>query len=86
MGTLEQLLTGRSYEDIVGDPRSGHAVAERNNGERLVLTLPDSLLSALSGASDEHRPPHVLVVLVATHHAAICARERTPSLMRMRST
>ena len=35
MGIFEELLTGRAYDDIVEDPRSGHAVAERDGGEQL---------------------------------------------------
>jgi len=53
MGTLEALLTGRAYDDIVGDPRSGHAVAEQDGGERLVLTLTDPLRDALAAATSE---------------------------------
>ncbi|MCA4131440.1 hypothetical protein [Arthrobacter sp. M4] len=52
-GTLEELITGRAYDDIVDDPRSGHAVAIRDGGERLVLTLTGSLSSALAAAGDE---------------------------------
>jgi len=53
MGTFEELLTGRSYDDIVEDPRSSHTVAERDGGERLVLTLTDTLRDALAAASAE---------------------------------
>lgn len=53
LGVLEELITGRTYDDIVQDPRSGHMVAERLGGERLVLTLTDGLSSALADASDE---------------------------------
>lgn len=54
MGTLEELLTGRSYSDeIARDPRSGHTVAVRDGGDRHVLTLTQSLATALAGASDE---------------------------------
>lgn len=53
MGTLEELLTGRSYDEIVDDPRSGKDLASRDGGERLVLTLTDTLASALVAASDE---------------------------------
>ena len=51
MGTFEELLTGRAYDDVVQDPRSGHAVATRDGGERLVLTLTDNLVEALAQAS-----------------------------------
>jgi hypothetical protein len=53
MGTLEELLTARPYDDIVEQPRSGHTLAIRDGGERLVLTLTDSLTSALAEASPE---------------------------------
>ena len=53
MGTFEELLTGRSYDDIVEDPRHGHTVAERDGGERLVLTVTDTLRDALAAASAE---------------------------------
>jgi len=53
MGTLEELLTGRSFHDITFDPRSGHLVADRDGGELLVVTLTDALSTALASASDE---------------------------------
>lgn len=52
LGTLEELLTGRPYDEVVEDPRSGHAVESKDGGERLVLTLTDILVRALA-ASDE---------------------------------
>ena len=53
MGTFEELLTGRPYDDIVDDPRAGYVVADRDGGERLVLALSDTLAAALAAASDE---------------------------------
>ncbi|TCC26155.1 hypothetical protein [Kribbella sindirgiensis] len=53
LGTLEELLTGRPYDDVVDDPRSGHHLAMRDGGERLVFTLTDPLTAALAEASDE---------------------------------
>jgi hypothetical protein len=53
LGTLEELLTGRPYDDVVDDPRSGHNLALRDGGERLVVTLTDPLTAALAEASDE---------------------------------
>ncbi len=53
LGTLEELLTGRPYDDVVDDPRSGHVVASRDGGERLVVTLTDALAAALREASDD---------------------------------
>jgi hypothetical protein len=52
-GTLEELLTGRPYEQIERDPRSGLSLAVRDGGERLVLTLTDGLIDALAQASPE---------------------------------
>lgn len=53
MGTLEELLTGRSAEDVAADERAGTDLAVRDGGERLVLTLTDGLSAALVTASDE---------------------------------
>ncbi|MFJ4267902.1 hypothetical protein [Paenarthrobacter nicotinovorans] len=53
LGTLEELLTGRPFDDVMDDPRSGQALADREGGERLVLTLTEPLCTALATASDE---------------------------------
>lgn len=56
LGPLEELLTGRPFDDVVvDDPHSGHTVESRDAGERLVCTLTDSLTTALAEASDEER-------------------------------
>lgn len=52
-GTLEELLTGRSYDAIEQDPRWGTTLAERDGGERLVLTVTDSLVDALATADGD---------------------------------
>lgn len=53
MGTLEALLTGRSYEEVV-DARDGtEFVAVRDEGQRLVVKLSDQLANALARASGE---------------------------------
>jgi hypothetical protein len=52
LGTLEALLTGRDYEQIVAGPRAGHALATQSGGERLVVTLTDELQAALADADD----------------------------------
>jgi hypothetical protein len=49
-GTLEELLTGRSYDEISEDPRWGEPIAAQGGGERLVQRLTDGLLDALAGA------------------------------------
>jgi hypothetical protein len=51
LGTLEECLTGRPWDEIVEDPRSGHVLASRDEGRVLVLTLTDSLVDALGRAS-----------------------------------
>jgi hypothetical protein len=53
LATLEELLTGRPYADVVADPRSGHVVESRDDGERLISTITDSLTEALIEAKDE---------------------------------
>ncbi|WP_181312570.1 hypothetical protein [Nocardioides campestrisoli] len=52
-GTLEALLTGRSSEQIAGDPRWGAQLATRDAGDRMVLTITDALVDALATADDE---------------------------------
>jgi hypothetical protein len=50
-GTLEEILTGRSFDEILdslADP-----VAERDNGERLVLKVSDGLVDALAASTPE---------------------------------
>jgi hypothetical protein len=53
LGTLEELLTGRPYDAVVADPRSGHALAVHDGGERVVLTVTDSLTDALAAATPD---------------------------------
>ena len=53
MGTLEELLTGRAYDDVMTDARCGKDLAVRDEGERLVLTITDTLLSALADATED---------------------------------
>ena len=53
LGTLEELLTGRPYDEVVADPRSGLDLAVRDGGERLVLTVTDSLMAALANTKDD---------------------------------
>lgn len=52
MGSLEQLLTGRSFEEILDDPSSGPVVA-RDGGERAVVRLNASLTQALAESDEE---------------------------------
>lgn len=53
MGTLESLLTGVDTELIFARPRSGLAVAVRDEGERLVLSLTDELQQLLAEQAPE---------------------------------
>lgn len=53
VGTLEALLTGRSYEEVTQDARWGKAVVVLDEGERVVVTLTDQLVHALADADDE---------------------------------
>ena len=52
MGMLEELLTGRLYDDIADDPRCGHDLAIEDDGEVLVLTVTDGLRDGLAEADD----------------------------------
>jgi hypothetical protein len=53
MGTLEAVLTGVSTEVILARPRSDSPVAVRDDGERLVLSLPDELQQVLAEQTPE---------------------------------
>jgi len=54
MGTLEALLTGRSYDAVSEDPRQGDTVTPDPPEGRIVVTLTDTLRDALA-AADEAR-------------------------------
>jgi hypothetical protein len=51
MGKLEEILTGRSFDDILQDP-AGQVVASRDGGERLVIPLTARLQDALASIDD----------------------------------
>lgn len=53
LGSLEELLTGRPYEDIWAGPRSGLLIADGGDGHRIVVAVSDELSAALADASDE---------------------------------
>jgi hypothetical protein len=53
LGTLEELLTGRPFDDILADPLTGRDIAVRDGGERLVVTINQAVSKALAAASDE---------------------------------
>jgi len=52
-GTLEELLTGRPYDELESDPKWGGILADRDGGEGLVVTVTDTLVAALADADDE---------------------------------
>lgn len=52
MGTLEELLTGRAYDDIAEDPRNGEVLATEDGGARSVVTITDTLAAALVTSTD----------------------------------
>src|ERR1700751_5651603 len=51
MGKLEEILTGRSFDDILQDP-AGQVIASRDGGERLVIPLTARLQDALASIDD----------------------------------
>ena len=52
MATLEEILTGRSFEEIL-DENIAAIVAERDGGEQLVVRLTQGLQDALAAATDD---------------------------------
>lgn len=52
MGTLEEILTGRSFDEIL-DSHAPTPVAERDGGQRLVSKVSDGLVDALATATPE---------------------------------
>ncbi|MFN8074278.1 MAG: hypothetical protein U0Q15_02520 [Kineosporiaceae bacterium] len=65
LGTLEELLTGRPFEEILDDDEVLATIAERDGGSLLVLRLRNSIAQALADASDE-RLAEVLPAWLAT--------------------
>ncbi|WP_157984501.1 hypothetical protein [Lentzea terrae] len=52
MGKLEELLTGRPYDEVIDDPRCAADLAVEGDGEVLVLTVTDGLRDGLAGAGE----------------------------------
>lgn len=52
MGKLEEILTGRSFDDILQDP-NGQVIASRDGGERLIIPLTAALQDALASIDDD---------------------------------
>jgi hypothetical protein len=55
MGKLEEVLTGRSFDEILADP-SGKVTATRDGGERLIVPITSNLQNALVALDDERVP------------------------------
>ncbi|WP_456845973.1 hypothetical protein [Cellulomonas sp. P5_C6] len=51
LATLEEILTGRSYDDVIDGLEEGNVVAERDGGQRLVVRLTPTLTAALVDSS-----------------------------------
>ena len=52
LGTLTELLTGVDYDSALEDPRHGADVASTATGDRLVLSVSDTLRDALAATGD----------------------------------
>ncbi len=52
LGTLDALLTGRDYGQIVAGQRAGTLLAERDGGQRLVVAMTDELQRPLARDDD----------------------------------
>lgn len=52
LGSLEELLTGRAFEEQLDDPESRPVIALRNEGERVVLRIGEFLVRALRGTAE----------------------------------
>ncbi|WP_062461615.1 hypothetical protein [Demequina soli] len=53
MAEVEALLTGRASDDLIAEDSIGQVIADRGNGERLVVKLTDALSGALANATDD---------------------------------
>lgn len=53
LATLEEILTGRTYDDVIEGLEEGNVVAERDGGHRLVVRLTPTLTAALSDADPD---------------------------------
>lgn len=51
MGSLEEILTGRPYDEVIADP-TGDVIASRDGGERVVVRLTETLQEALAEATE----------------------------------
>ena len=53
ISTLEFVLTGVAYQEIIAGPRAGRVLDSRDGGERLVIALSDGIQEALASADRE---------------------------------
>lgn len=53
LGTLEEILTGRSFEEILDDTDDADPIAQEDDYSRFVQPVSTSLLAALTAASRE---------------------------------
>ncbi|MCT9930824.1 hypothetical protein N5079_11400 [Planotetraspora sp. A-T 1434] len=53
MGTLEALLTGLPYDQLVDRPRHGAVLRDNEDGGGGILTITDEFTAALAAATDE---------------------------------
>jgi len=51
LGTLEALLRGIPYEQVMADPRHCKRISNRDSGSRWVVALADTLRDALAAAT-----------------------------------
>ncbi|GAB4062124.1 hypothetical protein GCM10028777_00880 [Angustibacter speluncae] len=70
LATLEAIMTGRAYEDVIQDERHGRAVAEDDEGVAAVVTLTDSVRDALA-AADEAELARVAPLWLRTEEFAV---------------
>ena len=58
LGSLEEFVVGRSFEEQLSDPDSRRIVADQNGGARLIIRIDDALVAAL-GSLDRDRVPEL---------------------------
>lgn len=56
MGTLESILTGTPYAQVRSGPRAADVLAQRDEGELLVVTMTATLRAALSKLEGDRMP------------------------------
>lgn len=70
LATLEAIMTGRAYEDVIQDERHGRAVAEDDDGVTAVVTLTGPVRDALA-AADEAELARVAHLWLRTEEFAV---------------